>query len=227
MKKLIRKIKRYLSINYFPKRKRVIIKNPKIIGSNIFAGYNMVDYCSLLEFCEIGIGSYISFECKLLRAKIGKFCSIGPRVKIGFSTHPIKKWVTTHPAFYLNLEEVLSYTFHTDDTPLFDPYKTAEGKYLASIGNDVWIGADVLIMDGIKVGNGAVIAAGAVVTKDVPSYSIVGGVPAKEIGKRFNESQIEFLNKFKWWDKPVGWIKQNYKQFNDIELFIRNNHKEV
>jgi len=72
-------------------------------------------------------------------------------------------------------------------------------------------------MDGVKVNDGAIIASNSVVTEDVPSYAIVGGVPAKLIRYRFNESEINVLHEIKWWDKDIEWIKSNYKMFDDIE----------
>ena len=77
----------------------------------------------------------------------------------------------------------------------------------------------VKIMDGVSIGNGAVVAAGAVVTKDVPPYAIVGGVPAKIIKYRFTPDQIEFLQQFKWWNMPEDWIRENWQMFEDIEKF--------
>ena len=78
---------------------------------------------------------------------------------------------------------------------------------------------DLKIMDGVSIGNGAVVAAGAVVTKDVPPYAIVGGVPAKIIKYRFTPDQIEFLQQFKWWNMPEDWIRENWQMFEDIEKF--------
>ena len=72
---------------------------------------------------------------------------------------------------------------------------------ITHIGNDVWIGLNATILDGVTIGDGAIVAAGAVVTKDVPPYAVVAGVPAKIIKYRFTESQIDFLLKFRWWEK--------------------------
>lgn len=188
-------------------------------GSNVFCGYNMIDKGTTLKNSEIGAYSYISFDCRLIGCRIGKFCSIGPRVYAGFSSHPVRQWVSTHPAFYMNIGETLGYRIHEDCAPLFDAYKEVIPGFLSRIGNDVWIGADAKILDGVTIGNGAVVAAGSVVNKDVSPYTIVGGVPAKVIGKRFSEEQIAFLQDFKWWDKPFEWIKNNYQDFSDIDLF--------
>lgn len=87
--------------------------------------------------------------------------------------------------------------------PYFDQikYVDEEKKYFVEIGNDVWIGNNVLIMDGIRIGDGAILAAGSVIAKDVEPYTIVGGVPAKFIRKRFKDSEIDFLLDFKWWER--------------------------
>ena len=77
------------------------------------------------------------------------------------------------------------------------------------IGNDVWIGYEAVIMAGVTIGDGAIIGTRAVVTKDVPPYTIVGGVPAKEIRKRFSEEMIAHLLNAKWWDWPIERISQN------------------
>lgn len=198
----------------------LIIKYPTKLITNFFEGHNMIDRGSRLVQCYIGKYSYCSYDCKLIRIKIGKYCSIGPRVSAGFSTHPTKEWVTTHPSFYMNLYRILGYTIHKDNTCLFNPYRQTSDGYLAEIGNDVWIGVGVKIMDGIKIGDGAIIAAGSVVVKDVSPYTIVGGNPARVIRKRFSDSQIEFLSKIQWWNKSEEWIKKNYRDFNDIELFM-------
>lgn len=92
------------------------------------------------------------------------------------------------------------------------------------VGNDVWIGAKATIMSGIKINHGAVVAAGSVVTKDVPPYAIVGGNPAKIIRYRFTEQQIESLLKIKWWDWEESKIKEHAMKLwnNDIDEFIQN-----
>lgn len=92
--------------------------------------------------------------------------------------------------------------------------------HVVEIGNDVWIGSGALLLPGVHIGDGAIIAAGAVVTKDVEPYAIVGGVPAKIIRKRFNDEQIKYLLELKWWDKPEEWVRSHADYFRNIQEFI-------
>ena len=140
-------------------------------------------------------------------------------VYIRFSNHPTDTFVSTFLAFYKDTRKVFGYSYYTGLQPGFEMYRKTASGYLVDIGHDVWIGADVKIMDGVSIGNGAVVAAGAVVTKDVPPYAIVGGVPAKIIKYRFTPDQIEFLQQFKWWNMPEDWIRENWQMFEDIEKF--------
>lgn len=131
---------------------------------------------------------------------IGKFCSIACGAKFLFNcaNHTLKSLSTyTFPLFYEEWElEKANVTAAWDD----------KGDIV--IGNDVWIGYEAVIMAGVHIGDGAIIAARAVVTKDVPPYTIVGGTPAKEIRKRFNTDMIEQLLMLKWWDWSIDKIRQ-------------------
>lgn len=131
---------------------------------------------------------------------IGKFCSIACGTKFLFNcaNHTLKSLSTyTFPLFYEEWELEKS-----NITTAWD------NKGDIVIGNDVWIGYEVVIMAGVHIGDGAIIAARAVVTKDVPSYTIVGGTPAKEIRKRFDTEMIQQLLKLKWWDWSTNKIRQ-------------------
>lgn len=86
------------------------------------------------------------------------------------------------------------------------------------IGNDVWIGYEAVVMAGVTIGNGAIIGARAVVTKDVPPYTIVGGVPAREIRRRFSDDVIARLLELKWWDWPAERIQRNIKNIQSGRL---------
>ena len=131
---------------------------------------------------------------------IGKFCSIACGTKFLFNcaNHTLKSLSTyTFPLFYEEWELEKS-----NITTAWD------NKGDIVIGNDVWIGYEAVIMAGVHIGDGAIIAARAVVTKDVPPYTIVGGTPAKEIRKRFDAEVIEQLLILKWWDWSTDKIHQ-------------------
>ncbi len=131
---------------------------------------------------------------------IGKFCSIACGTKFLFNcaNHTLKSLSTyTFPLFYEEWELEKS-----NITTAWD------NKGDIVIGNDVWIGSEAVIMAGVHIGDGAIIAARAVVTKDVPPYTIVGGTPAKEIRKRFDAEVIQQLLMLKWWD----WSADNIRQ---------------
>ena len=88
------------------------------------------------------------------------------------------------------------------------------------IGNDVWIGANAVILPGVTLGNGSVIAAGAIVTRSVPDYAVVAGVPAKVIRYRFSHEQIEILNRVKWWDWDDEFIRDNIHLIKEPNRFF-------
>jgi acetyltransferase-like isoleucine patch superfamily enzyme len=161
---------------------------------------------SIIEDTAVGDFSYIAAESRLHFANIGKFCSIGPGVYAGLGIHPTNTFVSSSPFFY------------TDDKSATELHYFQVNR-VTTIGNDVWIGSRAILIDGVTVGDGAIIGAGAVVTKDVPPYAIVGGVPARIIKYRFEPDEIEFLLNFRWWDKDLSWIKNNMKHFNNIKKF--------
>lgn len=140
--------------------------------------------------------------------KIGKFCSIAKEVNIMLGGEHNTRCVTTYP-------------FHTLRTELFDEKEDADAendtlrslidhysKGNVLIGNDVWIGRQTLILSGVNIGDGAIVGAGSVVTKDVEDYAIVAGNPAKFIKFRFAPDDIIRLKQIKWWDWPVEKIKK-------------------
>lgn len=135
------------------------------------------------------------------RLRIGKFCSIACGAKFIFTSanHKLSS-LSTYP-FPLFFEE-----WDLDKANLTDSW---DNKGDIAIGNDVWIGYEAVVMQGVTIGDGAIIGARAVVTKDIPPYTIVGGVPAKPIRKRFPDEIISRLLEIKWWDWPDEKIKRN------------------
>ena len=164
----------------------------------------------------VGNYTYIQDHSRLERCIIGSFCSIGDNVKVLSATHPTKDFVSTNPVFFSTAGQCLK-SFVQEIA--FDEYKLIDG-YGAVIGNDVWIGSNAIILGGVTIGDGSIIAAGAVVTKDVPPYAIVGGVPAKVIRYRFAEEQIAELLADPWWNKPEDWLISHARDFSSIEKFL-------
>lgn len=157
-----------------------------------------------LENSVVGDFSYISNNSIVHNCIIGKYCSIGPNVVIGFGEHPISH-ISTSPIFYAAEQGMCGENFYSQNK--------FENKPVVKIGNDVWIGANVFIKNGISIGHGAVIGAGSVVTKSVPAYAVVVGVPAKVIRYRFSEEKINKLIKLKWWDFELSQIREQRELF--------------
>ena len=153
------------------------------------------DHCHIYSDClinhsTIGKYTYISPRSIIQNTTIGNYCSISNDVMCGLGSHPLDMF-STSPLFYRKNNPFNIELCSTD--------KAIEYQFI-HIGNDVWIGAKSMIMDGVTISDGAVVAAGAVVTKDVPPYAVVAGVPAKIIKYRFSEDKIQELIDSEWWE---------------------------
>lgn len=180
-----------------------------------FGNYNTIYKYARIRNSVLGDFSYVARNSQIYNTTIGKFTCIGPNVNTGMGAHPSSDFVSSHPLFYSTLGQ--SSGLVIVEKNLFEEFPTTE------IGNDVWIGNNAIIKYGVKIGDGAIIGAGAVVTRDVEPYSIVGGVPAKIIKYRFSQDEIEFLMAFKWWDKDLEWLKANKDAFQNIGPFMAKN----
>jgi len=159
-----------------------------------FYGYNSTGQRCRVNKSKIGRFSYISADTKITRTQLGAFCSIGQECIIGgLAKHPTN-WLSTHPAFFSTRKQAGVSFSKTDQF---------QEQSEVIIGNDVWIGARTMILDGCKIGDGSIIAAGAVVVKDIPPYAIVGGVPSKIIKFRFSENEIAEILNSKWWTRSI------------------------
>ncbi|HEY8890106.1 MAG TPA: CatB-related O-acetyltransferase [Clostridium sp.] len=195
------------------------------IGSGCtFYGANRLASGTNIRKLSFGYASYCGEETYVHNALIGKYTCIGPRTRTIDGKHPTKDFVSIHPAFYSTRKQA-GFTYVNNNKFEELPHPKYDG-YSIKIGNDVWIGADVRILDGVEIGDGAIVATGAVVSNDIPSYAIVGGVPAKIIRYRFSEDDIKFLQQLQWWDKDEKWIKAHVDQFGDIKILIQEVKKD-
>ncbi len=142
------------------------------------------------------------------KLSVGKFCSIAPEVSILLGANHSLGLITTYPRSLINKNKTVSDSNDRGDV---------------NIGNDVWVGYRATILGSVNIGDGAIVAAGAMVVNDVPPYSIVGGIPAKIIKYRFEAEIIERLLLLKWWnwDKEKILGAENYLYSKDIESFLK------
>lgn len=155
----------------------------------------------------MGDYSYVGRNSRIIHADIGKFCSIAGETKIGMGTHTLDK-ISTSPIF----TESKNGTKHSwVKVSAVNPFKRVV------VGNDVWIGVRTMVMGGVKIGDGAVIGAGSIVTKDIPPYAVAAGVPAKLIRYRFPQEQIDALLAHPWWNLPEDKLKERIKLFQNSE----------
>lgn len=190
------------------------IAKTSFVGKNAFLEIpvDIADNVTFYGGSSIGAYSYINVGSVVFgNVKIGRFCSIGRGVELGLAQHPVE-YLSTHPF------QVANSLFTRNK--IYNSIKRVPWQFHKEtiIGNDVWIGSKASIVSGVKIGNGAIVAAGAVVSCDVPDYAIVGGVPAKIIRLRFRSEIIEKLLKLAWWNLPLE--KINDLPFDNIDQCI-------
>ena len=212
MKNFLKYIYRLIACFLYKRKNIKISPTAHFNNKNVFEGYNVIHKKASVNDSIIGRCSYIGENSSLIRCKIGRFCSIANKVVVIPQTHPTKDFISTHPVFFSTGKQCGT-TFIEKNC--FNEHLQIDG-YNAIIGNDVWIGSDVKIVGGVTIGDGAIIAMGAIVTKDVPPYAIVGGIPAKIIRYRFTEEEIKKLLEIKWWNKPLEVLKKEAPLFANI-----------
>jgi len=184
----------------------------------------VVHDCALGRWTEVGAFtemrqssmddySYIVQGGDVVWTTIGKFCSIARNVRLNPGNHPTWRASQHHFTY-----RAAAYDLGEDDTAFFDWRK----KDRVTLGHDVWVGHGVTVLAGVTVGTGAILAAGAVVAKDVAPYTVVGGVAAKEIKRRFTKPQEEALMDIAWWDWDHATLKARLADFRalSIDAFI-------
>lgn len=213
-------IKSMLVSQYVKLQKRNVIKCEEFVlldRRSVFEGKNYFSKHTKIISSKIGYGSYTGMGSKLINTNVGRYTCIAPYVEIVVGVHPTKDFVSVHPAFFSE-SPTIGFSYCGKQKFKENNFVDEEKKVCVNIGNDVWLGTSAKILEGVTVGDGAVVAAGAVVTKDVPPYAIVGGVPAKVIKYRFSEEDVEYLLKLRWWEKDEEWIKEHAEYFEDIKI---------
>lgn len=217
MKKIISNLYHKFIIIKFRRSNRItfsskVSSKTKLEGSNIIKNSNIVS-------SSVGFASYLQNGSYLPHSKIGKFSSIGENVKVVEWKHPIDR-ISTSPSTYNSCSNPL---FSVKNKYQFNEKDFTKNGFLVEIGNDVWIGSNVLIKAGVVIGDGAVVGMGAVVTKDVPPFAIVGGVPAKVIKYRFDEENISKILENPWWNCSPDKVKDLNFDYNNYEKFLKEN----
>lgn len=167
--------------------------------------------CSGSHLVNVKMGKYsdIGYDCSITNATLGSFCSLGANIKIGGANHTVE-WVSTSQVFNKNKDSLKKkFSQHA-----FEPFLSTK------IGNDVWIGDNVMIKAGVTIGDGVVIGMGSIVTKDISSFQIWAGNPARLIKNRFDDISILKLSTIKWWEWDDYQIEQNAIYFNNLKYFL-------
>ena len=203
--------------------KKILSKEPiisydsKLMNTEL-GEYTQIGMLNFLENVVMKDYSYTGQFCFIQNAEIGKFANIAAMVRIGPTMHPMDRPALHHFTYRREM-----YGFDDKDDVDFFEKRTSR---VTSIGHDTWIGHGAIIMPGIKIGNGAVIGSGAVVTKYVEPYTVVAGVPAKPVKKRFSEDIIIKLESIRWWDWSYEKIKENFNDFLlDIDTFAEKHYE--
>jgi len=193
---------------------RSFLRNVKLSKKNVICGGNYINNCRIGDYTYIGGNDGGGIVSGLHHTIIGKYCSLSAKIEIITASSHHKEFVSTFPFYSMK------------NSFCYDEKKNVEFTEIkpVAIGNDVWIGINVTIMGGVKIGDGSIIGAGAVVTGNVDPYAIVAGCPARVIGYRFEKDIIDKLLGIKWWDWPEEKIKANMSSImsGKVKEFIGN-----
>jgi phosphonate metabolism protein (transferase hexapeptide repeat family) len=153
--------------------------------------------------------AYVTNDCDIIYSRIGKFCSIASHVRINPGNHPLWRAALHHFSYRSR-----SYDLHPEDDHEFFEWRRSHPVVL---GEDVWVGHGAILLPGVKIGTGAVVGAGAVVTKDVPPFTIVAGVPAKKVRRRVPPEVEAALMRIRWWDWPHEKLADALEDFRKLD----------
>ena len=195
-------------ISYIISRIMTRLSLKSIRNSKIDKKAKLIGKVSVIN-SQIGRYTYISNNSAVINTEIGSFCSIASGCSIGGASHP-SDWMSTSPVFHSG-RNVFMKNFSSHP---FNPYKKS------IIGNDVWLGLRVFVKAGVKIGDGAIIGMGSIVTKDVPPYEIWAGNPARKISDRFDNETKEKLLALNWWELDEKNLKELAKSANDVNKLL-------
>ena len=183
------------------------------VRDTAFGVYCEVGARTKVAECSFGDFSYVVNDSDIIYTTVGKFCSIAAHTRINPGNHPVERVAMNHFTYRSS-----AYGLGDDDPAFFDWRRS----FRCTLGHDVWIGHGAIILPGVSMGNGAVAGAGAVVTKDVPSYAIVVGNPARILRTRFTPDVIAGLEQLAWWDWPPDRLRSAMADFRGMtaELFL-------
>jgi phosphonate metabolism protein (transferase hexapeptide repeat family) len=191
--------------------KPTIHEGAMILDSQIGSWTEIGKNTKILE-STVGDYTYDAGDVMIVYTDVGKFCSIASHTRINPGNHP--KWrVTQHHFTYRRAQ----FGFGEEDDEEFFNWRR---EHRCSIGNDVWLGHGTTIMPGVKIGHGAIVGSGAVVTKDIGPYEIAVGVPAKVIKKRFDDQTIAKLLEIRWWDWERASLEERFDDLIDMNVFL-------
>lgn len=184
------------------------IERPCNLGSSVFEGD-----------CRVGAFTYFNGRSQLTKARVGRFCSFGPEIVVNPGNHPVS-WFSSHPFVCDPVDASTQMRRFPEYAEIL--VRQAQGAHSerrqggVTIGNDVWIGLRSIVLGGVTVGDGAIIAAGSVVTKDVAPYTIVGGLPARVIRQRFPDHIVERFLRVEWWKYSMAPLA-GQADYSDVE----------
>lgn len=177
--------------------------------NSVISNKSLIDRFSRLSNSSVGRYSRVNKHCKIVNADICNFTGVSMDCQIGTGGHPT----------YFASTSILFHKENKLTNKWVKPFNFSKGRIM--IGNDVWVGMKSLVIDGVKIGDGAIVGAQSVVTKDVPPYAIVAGSPAKIIRYRFTPEIIDRLLEIKWWDLEDDEINEKLDFFHEHEITLK------
>ncbi len=181
----------------------------KVVETEVGIYTEIAEHCQVRE-STVGDYSYMMEHCDIYNAQIGKFANIASYARLNATNHPVER-ATLHHFTYRSAD-------YWPDAELDTAFFQRRKDRVVAIGHDTWIGHGATILPGVKVGNGAVVGAGAVVTKDVEPFTIVGGIAAQVIRRRFQVAITERLEALAWWEWNHARLGQALPDFRNLEI---------